>query len=197
MASINLPPRFGGVINKALLAQALHVYGDRKHFGFSKTKRRGEITGSTRKIYRQKGTGNARHGAKSAPIFVGGGKAHGPRGLKKTLNLSKKLRVKALESAFSLKVKEKKVFVVTNISSLEKTKDANTLLNKIIEKENNVKKVDKFTILLSEKNSNKSKFLRNIDKATATSYKDLDAYSVYFGGAIVIDSEAVSPIEKK
>src|SRR3990167_6881084 len=77
-------------VNMKLLAQAIRVYEDRSHPGLSQVKTRGEVKISTRKIYKQKGTGYARHGAKSAPIFVGGGIAHGPKGIKRKLALPKK-----------------------------------------------------------------------------------------------------------
>jgi len=85
------PKKYQGNIEPSLLAQAVRVYEDRMHPGLSKVKTRSEVAKSTRKIYKQTGTGGARHGAKSAPIFVGGGVAHGPKGVKRLLSLSKKL----------------------------------------------------------------------------------------------------------
>jgi large subunit ribosomal protein L4 len=77
--NMTLPAEIFGVIpNKALLAQAVRVYLANQRQGNASTQTRGEVVGSTRKIYRQKGTGRARHGAIKAPIFVGGGVAHGP-----------------------------------------------------------------------------------------------------------------------
>src|SRR3989344_8061779 len=70
---------FGAKINQPLMAQAVRVYLANQRQGNAHTKSRGEITLTTAKWYRQKGTGRARHGAKSAPIFVGGGVAHGPK----------------------------------------------------------------------------------------------------------------------
>src|SRR5260221_620266 len=68
--TLNLPKEiFGEKVNKALLAQAIRVYSTNQKIQPGNTKTRGEVVGSTRKIYRQKGTGNARHGAKKAPIF--------------------------------------------------------------------------------------------------------------------------------
>src|SRR3989344_5966768 len=82
---LSLPKEFEVKPNFRLLAQAYHVYEDRTHLGLAKAKTRGEVRISTKKIYKQKGTGGARHGAKSAPIFVGGGVAHGPKGIKRKL----------------------------------------------------------------------------------------------------------------
>ena len=110
------------IINKILLTQAIRVYTARRHPGLSKVKTRGEVIASTRKIYRQKGTGQARHGAISAPIFVGGGVAHGPKGVKRQLSLPKKMRRKALSIALSVKAKEGNLLVVEGISKLKKNK---------------------------------------------------------------------------
>ena len=80
MESITLPKEiFDAKINNPLMAQAVRVYLANQRRGTLKTKSRGEVAISTRKIYRQKGTGRARHGAASAPIFVGGGIAFGPK----------------------------------------------------------------------------------------------------------------------
>ena len=78
-AEVSLPKQFAEKENLSLLSQAIHIYRDRAHIGLAKTKTRGEVARTTKKWYRQKGTGGARHGARSAPIFVGGGTAHGPK----------------------------------------------------------------------------------------------------------------------
>lgn len=96
-----------GKVNEILLAQALRVYEWNSHQKTHKVKSRGEVQGSTRKIYRQKGTGRARHGARYAPIFVGGGVAHGPRGLKPgNLTLSPVMKIGALKTALLLKCQD-------------------------------------------------------------------------------------------
>src|SRR5688572_24665900 len=73
---------FAAKVSPALIAQAVRVYQDRQHQHTSKVKTRGEISLTTAKWFKQKGTGRARHGAKSAHIFVGGGVAHGPDGIR-------------------------------------------------------------------------------------------------------------------
>ena len=90
---------FGGKVNKNLLAQAMRVYNANRQNHWGNTKTRGEVQGSTRKIFKQKGTGNARHGSLLAPIFVGGGIALGPRTRKTELDLPKKMKAAALLSA--------------------------------------------------------------------------------------------------
>jgi len=85
-----LPKEFGIKVNPLLLAQAIYVYEDRAHVGLRKTKTRSEVERTTKKVYRQKGTGGARHGSRRAPIFVGGGVALGPRPLKREVLLNQK-----------------------------------------------------------------------------------------------------------
>lgn len=94
-----------GKPNAAILSQAVRVYTSNSHQKTSRVKTRGEVQGSTRKIYRQKGTGNARHGAKYAPIFVGGGIAHGPKGVRpENLILPKTMKRRALSAAMQSKL---------------------------------------------------------------------------------------------
>src|SRR3989339_1874998 len=120
-----------GSANSTLLSQALRVYSSNSHQKTSKVKTRGEVVGSTRKIYRQKGTGNARHGAKYAPIFVGGGIAHGPKGVKPgNLVLPQKMRRAALASAILLKLEDGKVVGLTGVSQADgKTSTSASLLS--------------------------------------------------------------------
>src|SRR5579885_383385 len=114
---------FGEKVNKQLLAQAVRVYLANKRQGTVSTKTRGEVDGSTRKIYRQKGTGRARHGSVRAPIFVHGGVVHGPKPRDYSLNLPKKMRRKALFSALSAKLQDGQIKVVAGFEKLEpKTK---------------------------------------------------------------------------
>ena len=111
-----LDPKGLGSDNSPLLAQALRIYQANFHQKTSKVLTRGEVAGSTRKIYRQKGTGNARHGAKYAPIFVGGGIAHGPKGIRPAnLVLPKKMRRRALSVALLNKLKDSELSLMKGV----------------------------------------------------------------------------------
>jgi large subunit ribosomal protein L4 len=187
--SISLPKQFTEAVNEILLAQAIHVYRAKRHKGLSKVKTRGEVRASTRKIWRQKGTGRARHGARSAPIFVGGGVAHGPKGKKRQLSLSKKMRQTALKVAFSVKAKAGDIVVVSGLSSLEKTKTAQKLIDKILKDKKGERRM---TFLLSEKNKGVKRVIRNIKNVQVFPYKGIDAYRVFFGGVIVLDKEVLN-----
>ncbi|MFC1710281.1 50S ribosomal protein L4 [Patescibacteria group bacterium] len=187
---IALPKVFDEKPNMDLLAQAIRVYEDRRHLGLSKVKTRSEVKLSTRKIYRQKGTGRARHGAKSAPIFVGGGKAHGPKGVKRTLNLPNKMKKKALGVSVSLKAKDNLVSVVEGISTFEKTKDANKLVSKFL---SGKEKVNRVTVVLDDENGKSYKAFRNIEDVNVIRFSLLNAYSVYYGGHILFENTALKP----
>ncbi len=119
----------------------------------AKTKQRGEIKGSTAKIYAQKGTGGARHSSRKAPIFVGGGVAHGPKGATYKINkLNKKVRKIGLFHILSQKNKLKSLFVVADFKNeIKKTKMFNQFLTK-----NNLNN----SVLISDKDS-KTKIIKS------------------------------------
>lgn len=119
--------------NPTLLAQAVRVYESNAHQKTHKVLTRGEVDGSTRKIYRQKGTGNARHGAKYAPIFVGGGIAHGPSGVRpENMVLPKRMRRRALLAALADKLSESAISGIQGVQKVDgKTASAAHLLSTV------------------------------------------------------------------
>lgn len=181
VGNVSFPKDYIVEPNMALVAQAVRVLDNRQHKGTSKTKRRGEINLTKQKWFRQKGTGRARHGAKSAPIFVGGGKAHGPDGKKRVLKLNKKMASLALKSTITLKLKNDKVAMVEGISNLKKTKEAANLLSKIEAK--------RILMLLGKSNLDKYRVFRNIKNVKVMPFSDLNAYEVHRGGTLVFDAD--------
>lgn len=122
--TIQLPKElFAAKVNKPLMAQAVRVYLANQREGGASTKTRGQVEGSTRKIYRQKGTGRARHGAIRAPIFVGGGIVFGPKPRDYHLDMPKKMKRAALASALTSALEEGKVMVIDGLSAVTKTKN--------------------------------------------------------------------------
>jgi len=191
-----LPKEFGEKENLPLLAQAVRVYEERSHIGFAKTKTRTEVNRTTKKIYKQKGTGGARHGARSAPIYVGGGTAHGPKPIRRVLTLPKKMTKLALFQALSLKLSKKEVLVVSGIDKLAKTNDARDFLKKISKVEGIKSK--KFTFILSEKNISVKRYLKNLEGIKIDIYRDLNVFNVLFGGTLVFDNDNfVKKVTKK
>ena len=180
---------FEAKVNLNLLAQAIHVYEDRDHVGLRNTKTRSEVNRVTKKVYKQKGTGGARHGSRRANLYVGGGVVFGPRPLHRILTISKALKIKAKNYAFSLKASEKEVVVVSGISKLTKTKEANEFIKKI--------GGARFTFILSEPSRPAIKFLRNLKVARSVFYKDINAFDVFYGGILVLDAETFEKKEVK
>ena len=147
--TIDLPASiFEANVNVGLMHQAYVRQQANARAGTHKTKSRGEIRCSTRKIYRQKGTGRARHGARSAPIFVGGGVAHGPRPRDYSLKMPRKMRQAALRSALTAKAQDGDL-VVVDMLALERPKT-----RRMVEILSRLAGDASALILLSERNEN-------------------------------------------
>ncbi len=128
---VEFPKSFGEKVNKALLHQVVIAQQTNRRHGTSKVKNRHEVTGSTRKIYRQKGTGGARHGDIKAPIFVGGGRAFGPKPRDYEVRLPQRLRRNAIREAVLLRKVEGKLWVLDGLEFKEpKTKQAAAIFSK-------------------------------------------------------------------
>jgi len=185
-SDFSLPKEMEVKENLNLLAQAVRVSESKTHPGLSKVKTRSDINRTTKKWFRQKGTGRARHGARSAPIFVGGGVAHGPTGVKRSLNLSKNMGKKSLFTAISLKAKKKRVLIVSSISTLKKTKEVQILINKIIK---NGSKKNKITFIFSGKNNKIQKLFKNIKNVKTELFRNINARKVFLPEYIVFDKD--------
>ncbi len=130
---IDLPKEiFAAKINEPLMTQAVRVYLSNQRQALARAQTRSEVNRTKAKWFRQKGTGRARHGARSAPIFVGGGKAHGPTGEQNyCLKMSKAMKKKALFSALTAKLKDKEIIIVKGMEKVEpKTKKMSEILQK-------------------------------------------------------------------
>lgn len=154
---VDLPASvFEANINRDLMHQALVRQMSNARLGSHKTKGRSEISKSTAKIYRQKGTGNARHGSRRAPIFVGGGVAHGPRPRKYTKQMPRKMRHAALRSALSAKASSGDIVLLDEVAmSAPKTKSMVALVD-------NVAPGYSALVLLAEADVNVEKSARNL-----------------------------------
>jgi large subunit ribosomal protein L4 len=187
---VAVPASLKGEPNLVLLAQAVRVYEDRLHKGLSKVKTRGEVNRTTKKWFRQKGTGRARHGAQSAPIFVGGGVAHGPKGMKRVLALPTKMKREALRSALVYKASKGMVVFVDGLGDLKKTKEANALANRFLEGKKH------FTLALGKDNLKAGRAFANIADGKVLAFGNLSVYDVFAGGLIVVDVDAIGDAKK-
>lgn len=180
-----LPKEFDQKVNMALLAQAVHIFQERSHVGLRKTQTRAEVNRTTKKIYKQKGTGGARHGSRRANVFVGGGVALGPRPVRRILTLPGAMKARARLLAYSLKAHDKQLILVSGLSKIAKTKSASDLLKALTK----VTGARRFTFILADGAKEAVKFFRNLSAANAIFWKDANAYDIFDGGMIVIDSE--------
>lgn len=179
---------FGQVENNKLLAQSARVFLSNQRSANAKTQTRADVSFSTAKIYRQKGTGGARHGSKSAPIFVGGGVAHGPDGQANyRLEMTKQTKKKVLIYALSEKAKAGKL-IVADLDNVEpKTKKIVAVLKKI-------DSLKRFVLIHDSKSLYRG--ARNIKDATVIFVKALSPYQIMAGRTVILTKSAVVFFEK-
>jgi large subunit ribosomal protein L4 len=194
VGSMDLPGDiFGLKPNAALIAQAVRVYRANQRAGSASTLTRGEVTGSTRKIYRQKGTGRARHGGVRAPIFVKGGIAHGPKPTDFSRSMPQKMRRKALFSALSAKVADGSIKVVDGLEKIEpKTK----IMVKALAALRGDAKVKRTLVVVPTYTDNIIRAARNIPGVTYMSTQQLNTYETVKHTSIVFMKDAVAAMQK-
>lgn len=159
--------------------------------GTHKSKQRNEISGSTRKLHRQKGTGGSRKGSIKNPVFRGGGRIFGPQPRDYGFKLNKKTKKLARKSVLSHKAKENNIVVLADFSfDAPKTQNYLNLLNNL--------KLDgvKSMLILPENNKNIFLSSRNLQKASVVAASDLNTYSLLNAGKLLITESAVKTIEE-
>lgn len=189
--NLSLPKQlFGAKVNKALISQALRVYLTNQKSHWSHTKTRSEVKGSTRKIWSQKGTGRARHGARTAPIFIGGGKAMGAKFRKVVLDLPEKMKKAALVSALSEKFTSNEVVGVIGLEKATgKTKQASLLIKRLTKQS--------VLILTGTRLANIAQAVRNLPKVNILTTCELNAFEVIKYQTLMITREAVEKLEER
>ena len=179
-------------VNNKLLKYVIDWQLNRSKKRVAKTKQRNEIIGSTRKIYAQKGTGGARHSSRKAPIFVGGGVAHGPKGDNyKTKNINKKVRRLALAQTISKKNINKELFILEDVKKkINKTKVFNNFLTK-----NNIKNV----LIVSDKETEKNiyKSVRNIPNVKLINDLGTNVYDLVKYKNVLFTKSSIKKIEER
>lgn len=177
VSTVDLPADiFEAKVNRDLMHQALVRQLANKRLGTHKAKGRSEVNRSTRKIYRQKGTGNARHGSRRAPIFVGGGVAHGPQPRDYTKKMPRKMRRAALRSALTVKAANGDIVVLDEIMmDVPKTKEMAAVMGRLSAGESTL-------LLLAERNETVELSARNLPdmktlRANYLNIRDLLGYN--------------------
>ena len=184
---------FSAKINNKLVSNVLYKSNANYKGRHAKTKQQNEVSGPTSKIYAQKGTGNARHASKKAPIFVGGGIAHGPKGessyKKRKLNKSEKKQ--SIASLISEKNKSNNLLIFNDFSKqIKKTKEMNLILKKF--------EISNALIILDkESRKNIELSARNIPNIKVTDVNHFSAFDIIKFKKVVFTESSVKELEKR
>ena len=180
-------------VNNKLVSNVLYKSNANYKGRKAKTKQKNEITGSTSKIYSQKGTGNARHASKKAPIFVGGGVAHGPKGESnyKNRKLNKSEKKLSIASLITKKNNLKDLLILDDFQKqILKTKEMNNIL---------IKFEAKNSLIIADKKSKKniSKSIKNIPNVKITDINHFSAYDLAKYKKIIFTETSIKELEKR
>ena len=184
---------FSAKVNNRLVSSVLYKTNANYKGRHAKTKQQNEVRGPTSKIYAQKGTGGARHASRKAPIFVGGGIAHGPKGelAYKKRKLNKNEKKLSVASLITEKNNNKNLLILNDFSTeIKKTKDMNSIINKL-EISN--------SLLILDKNSKEKieKSARNIPNVKVTDVNHFSAYDIVKFKKVVFTESSVKELEKR
>ena len=184
---------FSVKINKKLINNVLYKTNANYKGRHAKTKQQNEVSGPTSKIYAQKGTGNARHASRKAPIFVGGGIAHGPKGQlsykKRKLNKSEKRN--SIASLISEKNKNNNLIIFSDFSNeIKKTKEMSVIIKKF--------EISNSLIILDKSSKdNIEKSIRNIPNIKVTDVNHFSAFDIVKFNKVVFTESSVKELEKR
>jgi large subunit ribosomal protein L4 len=180
------PAEFSAVISDRLLHEAVVMYDSNRRLGTFKTKSRAEVAGCSKKLFKQKGTGNARMGNKRTPIRRGGGHCFAKRPRDFSYRLPRKALRRAAAMAFASKVRDGELFVLKSLPITEpKTKPIAQMLNKIGVGESSV------VISVAESNAAAWKSCRNIQKCSLVPAVDLNAATLLQNRYLVVTVDAI------
>ena len=190
---INVSDNITGLkVNNRLLKYVIDWQLNHSKKRVAKTKQRNEVTGSTRKIYAQKGTGGARHASRKAPLFVGGGVAHGPKcDNYKIKKINKKIRKIALAQTISKKKFNNELFILDDVKKeVKKTKIFNNFLNK-----NKIKNV----LIVSDKETEKNiiKSVRNIPNVKLINEAGTNVYDLVKYKNVLFTTSSIKNIQER
>ncbi len=184
---------FSAKVNNKLVSSVLYKTNANYKGRHAKTKQQNEVRGPTSKIYAQKGTGGARHASRKAPIFVGGGIAHGPKGelAYKKRKLNKNEKKLSVASLITEKNNNKNLLILNDFSSeIKKTKEMSSIINRL-EISN--------SLLILDKNSKEKieKSARNIPNVKVTDVNHFSAYDIIKFKKVVFTESSVKELEKR
>ena len=191
-AKVQLPESVFGItpVDHAIYLDVKQYLANQRQ-GTHKSKQRNEIAGSTRKLYKQKGTGGARAGSIKSPLFNGGGRVFGPQPRDYSFKLNKKLKSLARKSALSYKAQDNNVVVLEDFTfDSIKTKNYINLVNAL-----NLAG-EKTLLVLPAQNNNIYLSSRNIQKAKVITAADLNTYDVLNAGKLLLTADSLKTLEE-
>ncbi len=180
-------------VNEKLISKVIYKTNANYKGRKAKTKQKNEIIGSTSKIYAQKGTGNARHASRKAPIFVGGGVAHGPKGETKykKRKLNKNEKKLGIASILTKKNKLNDLIIFNDFSKvIKKTKEMNLILKKF-------HAINSILILDKNSKNNIDKAVRNIPNVKCTDVNHFSAFDIIKYKKIIFTETSLKELEKR
>ena len=184
---------FSSKVNNKLVSSVLYKTNANYKGRHAKTKQQNEVRGPTSKIYAQKGTGGARHASRKAPIFVGGGVAHGPKGQSryKKRKLNKSEKKLSIISIITEKNQDKKIIIFSDFKDeIKKTKEMNIILKKF-------DAINALMILDKVSKDKISKSSRNIPNIKVTDINHFSAYDLVKYNKIIFTETSVKELEKR
>jgi large subunit ribosomal protein L4 len=197
VGEMSLPKLFETVVSEKLINQAIKVYTNNQRKSHAKAKDRGDIAGTTKKMWAQKGTGRARHSTTKASQFVGGGIAHGPQGNQNyKLRLPKAQRTLAIHAILAKFAKQKRIIVIDQFKDMSpKTKDAIKLIT-CLEKENEVlSKSHKIGIITNKTVISVRRAFRNIPGVKLLTAQSLNAYDLANQNYLFFSKKAINDLK--
>lgn len=199
VGEITLPKAiFDTKISEKLISQSIRVYLANQRSSFAKTKTRSEVAGTRQKVWAQKGTGRARHGNRTAPVFVGGGSAMGPDGKQNySLKLSKKMKIVATNSILTKFAESKKILIIDSFEKLDpKTKSGLKLITGLKAADEVLSKSSKVGIITAETNSNIKRAFGNLPKINLLSLKSLNVYDLSNQNFLILGQDTLDILSK-
>jgi large subunit ribosomal protein L4 len=180
---------FGAEVKPHLFWEVVRWQQAKKRAGTHSVLTRHGVKGTTQKVYRQKGTGNARHGSKKAPVYVGGGVAHGPHPRNYGFKVNKKVRAGALRSALSMKIVESRLKVVESFELAQpKTKDAKAALERLGAGK---------ALVVDNTNEGLNRSLRNLEGCKYLNVAGLNVYDLLRYDTVILTKSALESAQER
>ncbi|MDD4106509.1 MAG: 50S ribosomal protein L4 [Candidatus Shapirobacteria bacterium] len=183
--------------SSSIINQAIRVYLFNQRSSYAKTKTRSEVAGTRKKVWSQKGTGNARHGNRTAPIFKGGGVALGPDGMQNySLKMNKKMKKQALSAVLTKFAKEKKILIIDDFSKLEpKTKTGIKLITGLKSADSVLSKSKKIGIITDKTIDLVKRSFGNIKSINLLTLNSLNVYDLSKQNYLIFSQQAIEQLK--